>query len=90
LPTKSFDRRSFGLEEPRRATAAAAARAIGSLLGGPKDDETISRVGHDESTSANWSSVAQVRKPIYTTSVQRWKKYGAGLQRLVDAIGEKG
>jgi hypothetical protein len=28
-----------------------------------------------------------VRKPIYKTSVQRWKKYGDGLQPLVDAIG---
>ena len=27
-----------------------------------------------------------VRKPIYKTSVKRWKKYGDGLQPLVDAI----
>ncbi len=33
------------------------------------------------------ASVAQVRKPIYKTSVQRWKKYGGGLQPLVNAIG---
>ena len=26
------------------------------------------------------------RKPIYKTSVERWRKYGAGLQPLVDAI----
>ena len=32
------------------------------------------------------ASVAQVRKPIYNTSVKRWKKYGEGLQPLVDAI----
>ena len=35
------------------------------------------------------ASVAQVRKPIYKTSVQRWKKYGGGLQPLVDAIDGK-
>ena len=35
------------------------------------------------------ASVAQVRKPIYSTSVKRWKKYGAGLQPLVDAIDGK-
>jgi hypothetical protein len=35
------------------------------------------------------ASVAQVRKPIYNTSVKRWKKYGDGLQPLVDAIEGK-
>jgi hypothetical protein len=30
-----------------------------------------------------------VRKPIYKTSVKRWKKYGDGLQPLVDAIEGK-
>ena len=35
------------------------------------------------------ASVAQVRKPIYKTSVKRWKKYGAGLQPLADAIEGK-
>ena len=35
------------------------------------------------------ASVAQVRKPIYKTSVQRWKKYGEGLQPLVAAIDER-
>ena len=35
------------------------------------------------------ASVAQVRKPIYKTSVKRWKKYGEGLQPLVDAIEGK-
>ncbi len=32
------------------------------------------------------ASVAQVRRPIYNTAVKRWKKYGAGLQPLIDAI----
>ena len=32
------------------------------------------------------ASVAQVRKPIYKTAVKRWKKYGAGLKPLADAI----
>jgi hypothetical protein len=35
------------------------------------------------------ASVAQVRKPIYKSAVQRWKKYGSGLQPLVDAIEGK-
>jgi hypothetical protein len=32
------------------------------------------------------ASVAQVRKPIYKTSVKRWKKYGEGLQPLIEAV----
>ncbi|MCM8556202.1 tetratricopeptide repeat-containing sulfotransferase family protein [Sphingomicrobium sediminis] len=35
------------------------------------------------------ASVAQVRKPIYKSSVKRWKRYGDGLQPLVDAINAK-
>jgi hypothetical protein len=34
------------------------------------------------------ASVAQVRKPIYKTSVKRWEKYGDGLKPLVDAIAK--
>jgi hypothetical protein len=33
------------------------------------------------------ASVAQVRRPIYNTSVKRWAKYGHGLRPLMDAIG---
>jgi len=32
------------------------------------------------------ASSAKVRKPIYKSAVERWKKYGPGLQPLVDAI----
>ncbi len=44
---------------------------------------------HKSSRPVKTASVAQVRKPIYKTAVKRWKKYGPGLQPLVDAI-EKG
>ncbi len=33
------------------------------------------------------ASVAQVRKPIYRTAVERWKRYGDNLQPLIDALG---
>ena len=33
------------------------------------------------------ASVAQVRKPIYRTAVDRWKRYGDKLQPLIDALG---
>lgn len=41
---------------------------------------------HKSDRPVKTASVAQVRKPIYKSSVQRWKKYGAGLQPLVDAV----
>lgn len=42
---------------------------------------------HKSSRPVKTASVAQVRKPIYTQSVERWRKYGPGLQPLVDALG---
>jgi Flp pilus assembly protein TadD len=44
---------------------------------------------HKSDRPVKTASVAQVRKPIYKTAVKRWKKYGAGLQPLVDAIEGK-
>jgi hypothetical protein len=41
---------------------------------------------HKSDRPVKTASVAQVRKPIYKSAVQRWKKYGEGLQPLVDAI----
>ena len=44
---------------------------------------------HKSDRPVKTASVAQVRRPIYKTSVKRWKKYGDGLQPLVDAIEGK-
>ncbi len=44
---------------------------------------------HNSDRPVKTASVAQVRKPIYNTAVKRWKKYGDGLQPLVDAIEGK-
>jgi hypothetical protein len=44
---------------------------------------------HKSERPVKTASVAQVRKPIYTTSLQRGKKYGAGLKPLIDAIDGK-
>ena len=44
---------------------------------------------HKSDRPVKTASVAQVRKPIYNTAVKRWKKYGDGLQPLVDAIEGK-
>ena len=44
---------------------------------------------HKSDRPVKTASVAQVRQPIYKTSVKRWKKYGDGLQPLVDSIEGK-
>jgi tetratricopeptide (TPR) repeat protein len=43
---------------------------------------------HKSKRPVKTASVAQVRKPIYKTSVERWRKYGDGLQPLIDAINK--
>ena len=42
---------------------------------------------HKSERPVKTASVAQVRRPIYGTSVARWKKLGSGLQPLLDALG---
>ena len=61
------------------------AKRLIAFLGLPWDDKCVDF--HKSDRPVKTASVAQVRKPIYKTSVQRWKKYGDGLQPLVDAIG---
>ena len=60
------------------------ARGIVAFLGLDWDDKMLEF--HKSSRPVKTASVAQVRKPIYKTSVKRWKKYGKGLQPLIDAI----
>ena len=63
------------------------AKRLIDFLGLPWNDKCVDF--HKSDRPVKTASVAQVRKPIYKTSVQRWKKYGPGLQPLVDAIGGK-
>ena len=63
------------------------ARRLIEFLGLPWNEKCVDF--HKSDRPVKTASVAQVRKPIYKTSVQRWKKYGGGLQPLVDAIGGK-
>jgi Flp pilus assembly protein TadD len=63
------------------------ARRLIEFLGLPWNDKCVDF--HKSDRPVKTASVAQVRKPIYKTSVQRWKKYGDGLQPLVDAIEGK-
>ena len=60
------------------------ARRLIDFIGLPWNDKCVDF--HKSDRPVKTASVAQVRKPIYKTSVKRWKKYGEGLQPLVDAI----
>lgn len=44
---------------------------------------------HRSKRPVKTASVAQVRKPIYKDSVERWRKYGDGMQPLLDALDYK-
>jgi tetratricopeptide (TPR) repeat protein len=63
------------------------ARRLIEFLGLPWDDKCVDF--HKSDRPVKTASVAQVRKPIYKTSVERWRKYGPGLQPLADAIDGK-
>ncbi|MDD3798016.1 MAG: tetratricopeptide repeat protein [Novosphingobium sp.] len=63
------------------------ARELIDFIGLDWDDACLAF--HESKRPVKTASVAQVRKPIYKTSVERWKKYGPGLQPLVDAIAGK-
>ena len=63
------------------------AKRLIEFLGLPWDAKCVDF--HKSDRPVKTASVAQVRKPIYKTSVKRWKKYGDGLQPLVDAIEGK-
>jgi Flp pilus assembly protein TadD len=63
------------------------AKRLIEFLGLPWDDKCVDF--HKSDRPVKTASVAQVRRPIYKTSVKRWKKYGDGLQPLVDAIEGK-
>ena len=62
------------------------AKRIIDFLGLPWNDACLSF--HKSDRPVKTASVAQVRKPIYKSSVERWRKYGAGLQPLIDALAE--
>jgi tetratricopeptide (TPR) repeat protein len=43
---------------------------------------------HKTERSVKTASITQVRQPVYKTSVERWRKYEAHLQPLLEALGE--
>ena len=63
-----------------------AARGLIDFLGLPWNDACLSF--HKSDRPVKTASVAQVRRPIYKSSVERWRKYGPGLQPLIDALAD--
>ncbi len=43
---------------------------------------------HKTERGVKTASVAQVRQPVYTSSVERWRRYEKHLQPLIEALGE--
>jgi len=64
------------------------ARELIEFIGLPWDDACLAF--HKSSRPVKTASVAQIRKPIYTSSVERWRKYGKGMQPLLDALEYEG
>lgn len=64
-----------------------AARELIDFVGLPWDKNCLEF--YNSSRPVKTASVAQVRKPIYKTAVERWRKYGPGLQPLIDALEVK-
>ncbi|TCM18605.1 Flp pilus assembly protein TadD [Novosphingobium sp. PhB165] len=60
------------------------AREIVSFLGLEWDDACLAF--HESRRPVKTASVAQVRKPIYTSALERWRRYGPGLAPLIGAI----
>lgn len=43
---------------------------------------------HKTERSVKTASVTQVRQPVYTSSIERWRRYEKYLQPMLDALGE--
>ncbi|MDI1260542.1 tetratricopeptide repeat protein [Aquabacterium sp.] len=68
------------------ADMARQARRLIDFVGLPWDDACLSF--HETKRSVRTASVTQVRQPIYTSSVQRWRHYEEFLGPLLTALGD--
>jgi len=68
------------------ANVEAEARKIITFLGLPWDDRCLRF--HETNRPVRTVSFAQIRKPIYASSIGRWRAYRAGLEPLIAALGD--
>ena len=64
----------------------AESRRLIDYLGLPWDDACLRF--YEQTRSVNTPSRWQVRQPIYTSSVKRWKNYDGKIQPLIEALGD--
>ncbi|MDQ6959724.1 MAG: sulfotransferase, partial [Mariprofundaceae bacterium] len=62
------------------------ARALIDYCGLDWDDACLA--SHKTERIVRTASITQVRQPIYKTSVERWRKYEAHLEPLLEALGD--
>ena len=43
---------------------------------------------YEQKSIVKTASLEQVRKPIYTSSINRWMRYGAEIKPLIEALGD--
>jgi hypothetical protein len=60
-------------------------RRIVDYCGQAWDDACLE--SHKNSRSIKTASAAQVRQPVYTPSIERWRHYVKYLQPLIEALG---
>jgi tetratricopeptide (TPR) repeat protein len=63
-------------------------RRVLDLIGLPFDPACLAF--HENASAVSTASSVQVRSPLYSTSVGRWKRYGDGLKPLLDALRAEG
>ena len=63
------------------------ARELIDFVGLPWDPACLSF--HESRRPVKTASVVQVRQPVYRTSVEKWRSYGARLQPLIEALDYK-
>lgn len=82
LPGRIFENRYETLIENQEEQS----RRLIDYLGLPWDDACLRFFDRDG--SVNTFSRWQVRQPIYTSSVKRWKNYEGEIQPLIEALGD--
>ena len=60
------------------------ARELIDFIGLPWDDACLNF--HESARPVKTASVVQVRQPVYSSSVGRWKRYGDDLKPLIEAL----
>ncbi len=64
------------------------ARALIEYLELPWEDDCLHF--HEQDTAVSTASAVQVREPVHTRSIGRWKKYASHLQPMIESLEQQG